>query len=416
MTVVETPQPPLSPEDEAERRERAEALLVRARAFAAKGGHLEAISTVEEAAGISPGWPTLHSELADLYESIGSFDKAIAAQKRAVALTPDCADSRERLEVLQRSASRIAEPSHEAEEPPVTSVRYWAPRLGAALAGALVLGSGFSLLSRPAEPDGPGKKSPPGMSVAERLPGNAPGSPALAGPSARQTFVPLPPTAAVDPFVSKGYATPAPTPRRTRQQSDNDVETIRRPRRRSLPRPEPETPPAAPVPPISVSVPASPTRSVGGGAPLGGLQQTPPSERISAGPPPERPARRESEDNGYIKIESHPASENEKSPPERSESESGDPAQAARALQGAGRYRDAVVGYREAIAQGGAAGELHQNLALCYQRIGDLGAARDAYAHAIDAYTVQLRREGDSESARRGIASCRAALEVLRDE
>ncbi len=398
--------PTLAPEEIEKRRLRAAELLPRALAFSEKGALAEAIATAEEAAGLNPASTAAHTLLANLYEKVGQRERAIAAMKKVVALAPDDAAEKARLEALQRDTARraAAPPEPSRDEKPRSPIAYWLPRVGASLAGALVLGVGISAVMRPDEQ--PVKKTPPRLSVGVQNPGAAyAGAPSTPSGIERQAFVPAPIGAAVDPFSSKGFA-PRPDPR----QAESPLRRARRElpapssRRRSLPRPDTDSssaPTAAPVPPVSVSIPAQPV-----GQP----------ERIPVGPPEKSERRTAPPPEEYIKIETHPASSAPERTPERSnpeKSEGGDPVQQARALQGAGRYRDAVTEYQQALATSKAPGELHQNLALCYQRLGEPGAARSAYARAIDAYRVQLARGGDRESVQRGIASCQAALEVL---
>jgi tetratricopeptide (TPR) repeat protein len=396
------PTPTLAPEEIEKRRLRAAELLPRAMAFSEKGALAEAIATAEEAAGLNSGSIAAHTLLANLYEKVGQRERAIAAMKKVVALAPDDAAEKARLEALQREAARRAAAPTEPDdsEAPRSPLSYWLPRAGAALAGALVLGVGISLVTRPEEPT---KKTLPRLAVGVQNPGaayaSAPSAPTGVRP---QVFVPAPEGAAVDPFASKGFA-PRPDPR----QAESPLRRARRelpapsPRRR-LPRPDTDSSPSAPalVPPVSVSVPAQPVGE---------------SERIPVAPPERSERKSAPPPEEYIRIETHPASSapEKKSEPEKKESDSGDPVQQARAFQGAGRYRDAVAEYRQALAVRSASGELHQNLALCYQRLGEPSAARDAYARAIDAYRRQLARGDDTESVQRGIASCQAALEVL---
>ena len=61
----------------------------------------------------------------------------------------------------------------------------------------------------------------------------------------------------------------------------------------------------------------------------------------------------------------------------------------AQTLQSSGRYREAIAFYRNAMAAGADAGECHQGIALCHQRMGEADAARDAYRRAIVAYERQ---------------------------
>ncbi len=404
--------PPVSPEVAEKRKARVAELLPRAFAFAEKGAMAEAIATAEEAAGLVPTSTAAHALLANLYEKSGQMARAVESMKKVVALTPDGTEEKERLDSLQREAARraAAPPEKDEEDKSSSPVAYWVPRIGAALAGALVVGIGLSLLMRPTEPLPTNKRrNTPTMAVGER-PGTAFASvsPVQEPVVQHQVFIPAPSGTDVDPFSSKGFA-PTPAPRQRESSSSSLRRLSRQP---TLPSPDREQEQAPPlVPPV---IPALPVPS-GNGAALGGIQAAPPAERIPVGPPATR--QEKAADEGFIRIESHPANSgnnSEKSEKTPDKPEVGDPAQQARAFQGAGRYRDAVGRYQVALAASEAPAELHQNLGLCYQRLGEVGAARDAYSRAIDAYQAQVQRGREIESARRGIASCQAALEILR--
>ena len=111
----------------------------------------------------------------------------------------------------------------------------------------------------------------------------------------------------------------------------------------------------------------------------------------------------------------HPASGDAPSKGDESKpkKEGGDSATEAQALQNAGRYRDALRSWREVLASSGSQGEVYQNVGICYQRLGDRTAARDAYSQAIDVYRTQVQRGASAEAALRGIDTCRAALDLL---
>jgi tetratricopeptide (TPR) repeat protein len=85
----------------------------------------------------------------------------------------------------------------------------------------------------------------------------------------------------------------------------------------------------------------------------------------------------------------------------------------ARQMQGAGRYREAITAYRDALSSGAAAGEAYQGIAQSYERLGDNAAARSAYRDALHAYETQAASGKNADAAQRGIATCKAALEVL---
>jgi Flp pilus assembly protein TadD len=85
----------------------------------------------------------------------------------------------------------------------------------------------------------------------------------------------------------------------------------------------------------------------------------------------------------------------------------------AQTLQVAGKYREAITAFREALAAGAVAGDVQQGIALCHQRLGEKAPARSAYQQAIVAFEAQVRGGRRVEQAQRGISVCRAALDVL---
>lgn len=399
------PPPAPSAEEQERRKKRVAELLPRAFAFSEKGAIAEAIATAEEAAGLLSGSSAAHALLASLYERAGQSEKAIAALRKVAELNPDAPLDEERMARLRRARAASA-PGKSSESEERSPVKFWAPRLGAALAFFTVLYGGISVLRMPQDR----VKTPNKLVVSEQRPGTVNTAAQLAAP-VRPTFVPPPAGSAPDPFVSRsGWRPETPAtgrsseaPRR-RGLEDRDPEPSSS-RRRSLPRPDSPSSAAA-VPPVNVVLPAN--RS----------EEPPSSERISAAPP-SAPAKKSSGDgdNGYIdiKIDKHPASGGESSSGsgESKSKERGDPTTEAQALQNTGRYRDALRSWREVLASSGTRGEIYQNVGLCYQRLGERGAARDAYSRAIDVYQGQVRQGASADAALRGIDSCRAALEVL---
>ncbi|MGC4046853.1 MAG: tetratricopeptide repeat protein [Armatimonas sp.] len=191
------------------RKARVAELLPRAFAFAEKGAVAEAIATAEEAAGLVPTSIAAHTLLANLYEKSGQMTRAIESMKKVVALTPDGIEEKTRLNDLQREATRRAVSLPEKDdEMPTSPIAYWVPRIGAALAGALVVGIGLSLLMRPNEPQTlkPRRGGTPAMIVGDQSLGTAFAStPFNKEPTVpRQVFIPAPVGAEVDPFVEQG--------------------------------------------------------------------------------------------------------------------------------------------------------------------------------------------------------------------
>ena len=411
---VEEPQPAAeapSAEEQSRRRQRVAELLPRAFAFAEKGALVEAIATAEEAAGLVPGSSAAHALLATLYERAGQSEKAILALKKVAELNPDAPLDEERMARLRRARTASApEKSPERDEAP-SPVRFWAPRVGAALAFFTVLYGGISVLRQQQEP-----KKPNGLTVSERRPGTVNTAAQLAAP-VRRAFVPPPATGDIDPFVSKSDwrpETPNPGPgrpdtatTRRRRPEERDPEPPSH-RRNALPRPGASVPSDPIVPPVNVTFPADPTNGSSSG------------ERISAAPPSSSspPSGRKQSgdgDGGYVRIEMHPASGDSPSKGDegKPKKEGGDSVSEAQALQNAGRYRDALRSWREVLASSGTRGEVYQNVGICYQRLGERSAARDAYSQAIDVYRGQVARGASADAALRGIDTCRAALELL---
>ena len=165
------PSPPAPEEPSAEeqegRKKRVAELLPRAFAFSEKGAIAEAIATAEEAAGLLPGSSAAHALLASLYERAGQSEKAIAALKKVAELNPDAPLDEERMARLRRARVATAtEKSSESEDR--SPVKFWAPRLVAALAFFTVLYGGISVLRMPQDR----AKTPNRLVVSERRPGS----------------------------------------------------------------------------------------------------------------------------------------------------------------------------------------------------------------------------------------------------
>lgn len=134
------------------------------------------------------------------------------------------------------------------------------------------------------------------------------------------------------------------------------------------------------------------------------------------------PAEPRRGDGGYIRIEVGPpagsgstrSSQSSGSPSEVSRSGAeGASLERARRLQAEGRYSEAVRAYRDALERGKRTGDVLLGMAQSYQRIGDTGAARGAYVEAIQAYEAQIAAGRSSISAQQGIATCRAAIQLI---
>ena len=172
------------------------------------------------------------------------------------------------------------------------------------------------------------------------------------------------------------------------------------------------------LPPLS-----PPSQGGGGDSRFGG------GGRLTVGPPPAGGGSSDAGQSsppstGYIKITVGPPKANSgggngssipAAPPRGDGGDlDGDPLRRAQRLQSMGRYSEAVGAYQDAVATGaGSSGSAHQGMALAYQRQGDTAAARNAYRQAISAYEAQIASGKNVSAAKRGLDSCKAALEVL---
>lgn len=443
---LQTPEDALAVEEaarvETERREeRVAALLADGIALSERGKPYEALPLVEEAARLLPASTSAQALLASLYERTGQTKKAITAMEAVVALNPESEADRTKLEQLRRGVHVGPVPVR-----PAGALPAWAPIAIAGAVGAFVLGVGLSLvLSDPdRRPDGRENRvavSTPGSYYAPVSPGA--GSALLPGPAPTTVDV-APPPVRPDPFApvpgepDPGASAPAPsTPRATTGAARRAGREASASTALALPPPGEGSTKDAAVPPRYRYRPATGASSArqssprslpaldGGSATAGErIRVAPPSAAAGAFPmplaPPAPTAARieERAPSGYIRIRVSPPRQQESpappSPAAPIEIET-DPLSRAQSLQAAGRYREAATAYGQAAGSlsGAAAGEAYQAMALCQQRLGDDAAARAAYRQAIAAYEAQAASGREVSAARQGIASCRAALEVL---
>lgn len=84
----------------------------------------------------------------------------------------------------------------------------------------------------------------------------------------------------------------------------------------------------------------------------------------------------------------------------------------ARTYQGSGMYRDAIDSYSR-IMDAAPSGRAAQQLAICYQRVGDQQKAREAFSAAIRLFNEDVSAGRNTEEAQQGIRSCEAGLGML---
>jgi tetratricopeptide (TPR) repeat protein len=428
---------------EAERaRERAAQLLTRAFTLSQQGKPTEALPLAEEAAELLPSSTSALTLCSTLYERLGKNDQAIAMMEKVVALNPESLVDVDKLNRLKRGVHILpARPTITPEEAPEEN-RRWLPIAIAVGAGALALTVGMVVMV-----NSQGKKAPAPLAVQE-VTGTTPTTAPMGGfpntnPLNSAPLTPSgplsPPTmeARSDPFAPVGRvpmgATPAPFANPARSVEPRVGRPIGAP---VLPNPR-EVPSeeaagqgremAGVSPVVLPGVGNSPGVRSAPLPPLGGMQRN--ADPIPAGPPPASnsgtpPAgeTQESQDKqadggSYIRVREHTGTSTRKSSGSTGESASaargGDPLLRAQSLQVAGRYREAITTYREALSTGAAVADVQQGIALCHQRLGEKAPARSAYQQAIAAFETQVRAGRRVDQANRGIAACRAALDVL---
>jgi tetratricopeptide (TPR) repeat protein len=412
------------------RREQVASLLADAYRKREQKEYAEALPLAEEAANLMPDSTSAQAMLSTLYERLDRNDEAIAAMARVVELNPDSAADRERLDHLRRG---IHIPPHTEEEEPKRPYAPYLPMVAAGSVAALVLLIGLSVLSRgraARQTSATIAAVAPSTEAADPLAGNTP---------PQQSYVP-PSDAREDPFAPLTPIAPSAAPHAT-------------PRMVALPRPTEGASVAAAsprrfIPPAPVTIAETVSRAGNSSSGTSGLPPLGANEnatsggfgsggRISVGPPQASNSgvddsgaagqiQEASQNNGlppgsYIKVKvgappspgSGESTPEPSPPPAPASAPTENPMTRAQHLQSSGRYKEAITSYHEALSAGAAAGEAYQGIARSYEELGDSAAARTAYRDALRAYESQSAAGKNTDAAQRGIATCKAALEVL---
>ncbi|HXG23658.1 MAG TPA: tetratricopeptide repeat protein [Chthonomonadales bacterium] len=399
-----------------------------------------AMKVCQEVLVLEPNSTTAHSLLGMIYEKQGERDKAIAAYETVLRLNPGSIADREKLEQLRGTTTRLTPPK-------IISVRRTAaPALFDSPAGAAVVAVGVTLLAlmigggyvwwrASMLQDKPGRHTEQTATAPTLFP---------PAPLAMQQAGSPPP-----PFPQNTASAPAPSP------IDNSANTryANPPRQNTSPRVrmqaglshmEPR-----PVRPATVSPPELPylerdprfsSQARGGQDTTIHLPDTTvtPSDTGTASNeqapqlPPDRsnqwrgwePSRR----TGKIEIVVAPedagagksASPSEvKTAGVRDGSSSTLDSRArrdlARRLQLQGQYRRAATEYTRALdGAGDDAGLIHQQIALCYQRLDDKESAINHYKEAIAEYKKQISAGRNIEAAQRGIQAAEMGIRACK--
>lgn len=322
-----------------------------------------------------------HSLVAMVFEKRGDLNAALRHYDRVVALNPrSVADREKRDELRRRLREAEAEPSAfqkiwknylETAGPFLASKSPWPQVIGAFLATYLLL-----MLVWP--------KGPVQTQAAQQQTAQAPTTQQTQTAPGGSYAPPTPPAATGGdlPFDGGGAApqaeqyTPPPTSLPTRTM------TAAAQRPTWTPRQNPPSTPRLYLP--SISVEARPRTE---------------ATRPTPAPTPPTPAR-PTANNGTISIT--------RTPP-RTEQE--DPVAKARKLQMSGDYDGAISAYRQALG-GGNQGQVYQQIATCYQRLGKHKDAVTNYQSAIKSYDQQIASGNNADDAQRGKRSSELGMKV----
>jgi len=377
--------------DSPEQQQKIQQLLDEALTHESQGRLHEAALACEGVLVLDPANTSAHSLLGLIYEKQGDLQKALAEYEKVVALNPDSVADRAKLEEVRRRL-HMPPPRPPREEP------NQAPLLIAIFVAVGLFVLGLAAMNYQARP----KTSP---------------SPTQT-PAATQSA----PSAAYPPYnwyapAAPGYA-PPPVPQMPPLNPDNL--SVAPPRERSAEQQgsatRAERTPLPPLPPITV-VPSQPATtpspsnrsqgSTGSQEPSIGGSVVMPDVALQPGAGGQTPERQP-----VMEITVRPGTGGNGGvvapPPPSMESE--DLMRVAQQHQLAGRYREAIPLYQKALQGATDKGFIYQQIGLCYQRLGELDSARNAYQQAIAEYERQIAANQNVERARRGLEAAKQGL------
>ncbi len=391
---------------------------------ARKAGEMEAaIAACEEAIAIRPESTSAHSLLGILYERQGEREKAVAQFERVLELNPGSIADREKLEQLKDSTTSLTPrkiiSNHHAPSAG-KAPRPWLPVAVAAAVFIIVLLAGsWAMLGhsvRPTRASG-GAPLPRPVSIAQ--------APQTAQPTAS---TPAPKaTASIDPYAAWGslmeraYANAAARPQVTEsrprpQESSREVPPapilIQPQDLKARPNSVPPT-----LRPESDGVVHLPEGGTSGGAPEPGTTSAQPLETATA--PPGSQAQRNLGKISIIVSEDTPSGRAVSTASANGNSSGSMDSRNHRAIaqqaQMQGNYPSAIKEYSRALdGAGDDSAFIHQQIALCYQRLDQRDSAITHYRDAIAEYNKQIAAGRNVESAKRGIRFCDDGIRVCQ--
>jgi len=374
-----------------EQQQKIQQLLDEALTHESEGRLHEAALACEGVLVLDPANTSAHSLLGLIYEKQGDLQKALAEYEKVVALNPDSVADRAKLEEVRRRL-HMPPPRPPREEP------NQAPLLIAIFVAVGLFVLGLAAMNYQARP----KTSP--------------------SPTQTPAVTQSAPSAAYPPYnwyapTAPGYA-PPPVPPMPPLNPDNL--SVAPPRERSAEQQgsatRAERTPLPPLPPITV-VPSQPATtpspsnrsqgSTGSQEPSIGGSVVMPDVALQPGAGGQTPERQP-----VMEITVRPGTGGNGGvvapPPPSMESE--DLMRVAQQHQLAGRYREAIPLYQKALQGATDKGFIYQQIGLCYQRLGELDSARNAYQQAIAEYERQIAANQNVERARRGLEAAKQGL------
>jgi hypothetical protein len=377
--------------DSPEQQQKIQQLLDEALTHESQGRLHEAALACEGVLVLDPANTSAHSLLGLIYEKQGDLQKALAEYEKVVALNPDSVADRAKLEEVRRRL-HMPPPRPPREEP------NQAPLLIAIFVAVGLFVLGLAAMNYQARP-----KTSPSPTQTPAVTQSAPSAAyppynwyAPAAPSYPQPSVPQMPTMSTDNLPV------APPPRRSAERAGSDTRGERTPL--------PPLPPITVVPSQPATTPSPSNRSqgsTGSQEPSIGGSVVMPDVALQPGAGGQTPERQP-----VMEITVRPGTGGNGGvvapPPPSMESE--DLMRVAQQHQLAGRYREAIPLYQKALRGATDKGFIYQQIGLCYQRLGELDSARNAYQQAIAEYERQIAANQNVERARRGLEAAKQGL------
>lgn len=399
----------------------------------------EALRACREALELRPTSTDAHSLMSTLYEKKGDVAKAIAEREKVLELNPGSIADREKLDLLRDGTLQIKPRKITTVRRTSRAVLFDTPAGAAVAAVAVTLlvflvgawavmarGSGKPPTTavsppRPSLPVSPGVTAPNLGAYSQNAGAGAPGAPSnVASTPSMGAYTPWnSPPASQMPSAQPGADAarrPAPDqdargmvprnsvfPLQVAPPAAAPLEREARPNGSAQPDnnntfylPD-ETPPARP-----------PEPTTGTGNNTGAAPSRPGPGRIEITVSPDSPG-------GKTDARGAASPPDSKSDPHAPTMESRARRAGAQQYQLQGNYRNAVKEYLKALdGAGDDAASIHQQLALCYQRLDEKENAIAHYQQAIDAYKALIAAGRNTEIASRGLKASEAGLRAIR--